>query len=87
MELRTVSLPVTSEAGEHKVVSTGKMLLLSAQVLLVSSVCVHALLNIYCKIGLLFINTNTTLLTVTVLLPCSGVAKGRPGCYTLIDIL
>ena len=43
-ELRTVFLRVTSEAGGHKVVSTGKMHLLSVQVLLVSLVCVPALL-------------------------------------------
>ena len=40
MELRTVSLPVTSEAGECKIVPTGKMHLLFVQVLLVFSECV-----------------------------------------------
>ena len=35
-ELRTVFLRVTSEAGGHKIVPTGKMHLLSVQVLLIS---------------------------------------------------
>ena len=42
MELKTVSLLVISRAGERKVVSTGKMHLLSVQVLLVFSACVPA---------------------------------------------
>ena len=40
MEVRTVFLPVASEAGRCKIVPTGKRQLLSVQVMLASSVCV-----------------------------------------------